>query len=64
MAVAGLFLLSFISLAGQERYDYDPLGRLVRVIDERGRVRVKDSDLRHSGPFQIGSKETKGPCSK
>ena len=24
--------------AGEERYDYDPLGRLVRVIDEQGRV--------------------------
>jgi YD repeat-containing protein len=24
--------------AGQERYDYDPLGRVIRVIDEQGRV--------------------------
>src|SRR2546428_13001147 len=24
--------------AGQERYDYDALGRLIRVIDEQGRV--------------------------
>ena len=24
--------------AGEERYDYDALGRLVRVIDEQGRV--------------------------
>lgn len=27
-----------IALAGTERYDYDALGRLVRVIDEQGRV--------------------------
>jgi YD repeat-containing protein len=26
------------ALAGEERYDYDALGRLVRVIDEQGRV--------------------------
>jgi len=26
------------ALAGQERYDYDGLGRLIRVIDEQGRV--------------------------
>lgn len=27
-----------VAHAGQERYDYDALGRLVRVIDEQGRV--------------------------
>lgn len=27
-----------LALAGTERYDYDALGRLVRVIDEQGRV--------------------------
>ena len=27
-----------VALAGTERYDYDALGRLVRVIDEQGRV--------------------------
>lgn len=27
-----------LSQAGQERYDYDALGRLVRVLDEQGRV--------------------------
>ena len=27
-----------LALAGEERYDYDALGRLVRVIDEQGRV--------------------------
>src|SRR5262245_9426720 len=26
------------AFAGTERYDYDPVGRLVRVIDEQGRV--------------------------
>lgn len=26
------------SFAGEERYDYDALGRLVRVIDDQGRV--------------------------
>ncbi|MFN7085507.1 MAG: beta strand repeat-containing protein [Burkholderiales bacterium] len=29
---------AFASLAAQERYDYDGLGRLIRVIDEQGRV--------------------------
>ena len=36
-----LFFLLFAALAGaaQERYDYDALGRLIRVIDEqRGAV--------------------------
>jgi YD repeat-containing protein len=36
-----LLFLGFLALplhAGQERYDYDALGRLVRVIDEQGRV--------------------------
>lgn len=28
----------FSATAGEERYDYDALGRLVRVIDEQGRV--------------------------
>lgn len=41
--VAGLAVaLSLLSppstIAGEERYDYDALGRLVRVIDEQGRV--------------------------
>lgn len=26
------------ALAGTERFDYDPLGRLIRVIDEKGRI--------------------------
>src|SRR5688500_9483155 len=33
-----LALASSLAHAGQERYDYDGLGRLVRVIDEQGRV--------------------------
>ena len=32
------------ALAGEERYDYDALGRLVRVIDEQGRVTVYTYD--------------------
>ena len=42
LALCGLaFLLSLFAAgaqAGDERYDYDALGRLVRVIDEQGRV--------------------------
>lgn len=36
-----LFVLGFgvaLSFAGEERFDYDPLGRLIRVIDEQNRV--------------------------
>lgn len=33
-----LALCGLPSFAGEERYDYDALGRLVRVIDEQGRV--------------------------
>lgn len=35
-----LLLAAFtcVALAAQERYDYDALGRLIRVIDEQGRV--------------------------
>ena len=36
---ASLFSIGSAELnAGQERYDYDELGRLIRVIDEQGRV--------------------------
>lgn len=44
---AGVFLLALVwvllwagssAWAGTERFDYDPLGRLIRVIDEQGRV--------------------------
>src|SRR5688572_27432176 len=42
VALCGLALLLTVfgapALAGEERYDYDALGRLVRVIDEQGRV--------------------------
>jgi YD repeat-containing protein len=31
-------------LAGEERYDYDPLGRLIRVVDEQGRVTEYEYD--------------------
>lgn len=38
-ALALLFsLFSAQGHAAQERYDYDALGRLIRVIDEQGRV--------------------------
>jgi YD repeat-containing protein len=37
LAIA-LLLLAPPATAGEERYDYDALGRLVRVIDEQGRV--------------------------
>jgi len=37
LAIA-LVLLPPPATAGEERYDYDALGRLVRVIDEQGRV--------------------------
>jgi YD repeat-containing protein len=33
-----LVCLACPTLAAQERYDYDALGRLIRVIDEQGRV--------------------------
>jgi YD repeat-containing protein len=36
--LAGMFVLPTVAVAGQERYDYDALGRLVRVIDDQGRV--------------------------
>ena len=42
LALCGLAVVVAMSggaaLAGTERYDYDSLGRLVRVIDEQGRV--------------------------
>ena len=34
----GLFAGVATTHAAEERYDYDPLGRLIRVIDEQGRV--------------------------
>ena len=37
-------LFAVPALAGEERYDYDALGRLVRVIDEQGRVTVYTYD--------------------
>ena len=33
-----LFIFAPVSHSAQERYDYDALGRLIRVIDEQGRV--------------------------
>lgn len=34
-----LFLVAgTVASAAQEKFDYDPLGRLVRVVDEQGRV--------------------------
>jgi len=33
-----LFFLLFAAVTGASRYDYDALGRLIRVIDEQGRV--------------------------
>src|SRR5215212_10909121 len=33
-----LLLSPQAAFAGEERYDYDGLGRLIRVIDEQGRV--------------------------
>lgn len=42
LALCGLAMvvatIGAVALAGTERYDYDALGRLVRVIDEQGRV--------------------------
>jgi YD repeat-containing protein len=42
LALCGLAVvvatIGAVALAGTERYDYDALGRLVRVIDEQGRV--------------------------
>lgn len=41
LAVLGFALLSSLSsgaLAGQERYDYDPVGRLVRYVDSNNQV--------------------------
>ena len=42
LALCGLAVVAAlcgaVALAGTERYDYDALGRLVRVIDEQGRV--------------------------
>ena len=32
------FLLAAVALAGVERYDYDPLGRLIRTVDSSGQV--------------------------
>ena len=37
LAVAAL-LLALCAAAGTERYDYDPLGRLIRYVDSDGRV--------------------------
>ena len=42
LVLAALFLPS--SYAATERYDYDPLGRLIRVIDGAGRVTEYDYD--------------------
>ena len=36
--VLGLLCATAVVYAAQERYDYDALGRLIRVIDEAGRV--------------------------
>lgn len=40
LIVCFLFPATFLtaSHAGEERFDYDPLGRLIRVVDEQGRV--------------------------
>ena len=35
---ACLLVAGFFAHAAQEKFDYDPLGRLVRVVDELGRV--------------------------
>jgi YD repeat-containing protein len=38
VAIACSVLACFGAIAAQERYDYDPLGRLVRMVDGQGRV--------------------------
>lgn len=39
-----LLFVSTCALGGEERYDYDLLGRLIRVVDEQGRVTEYDYD--------------------
>lgn len=48
-AVLLFFLMLIPAHAGHERYDYDSLGRLVRVIDERGQV----TEYRYDGVGNI-----------
>ena len=43
-SVAVLIFVSAPGLAGEERFDYDELGRLIRVIDEQGRVTTYSYD--------------------
>jgi len=38
LLVAGLVLPGAVSQAGQERYEYDPIGRLVRFVDSNNQV--------------------------
>lgn len=49
MAVLLLLTAFMPAYAGFERYDYDSLGRLIRVIDERGRV----TEYRYDGVGNI-----------
>ena len=53
-----LFFLLFAAVTGASRYDYDALGRLIRVIDEQGRVTEYVYD-----PAGNLLHETKGPGS-
>ena len=38
LAIVALAATGIAANAGEERYDYDPLGRLVRMVDAQGRV--------------------------